>query len=165
MKAFYDGFCKAQNFIISALLIILVGVILIGTFCRYTQIAVLNWPDELTRYIVVWMVFIGSGSAASNNTHFRVEMIFSLLDATAQITLIIFKAVLVTGLYAFVLYISINLTQKMMMMHQISPAMGIPMWMMYLAVPVGCALMLVQGMICDMQHINSIRRKARGEEI
>jgi C4-dicarboxylate transporter DctQ subunit len=165
VKAFYDGFCKAQNIIISVFLVMLVGVILIGAFCRYTQIAILNWPDELTRYIMVWIVFIGSGSAASNNTHFRIEMAFSLLRPTAQIALIAFKAALVTCLYAFVLYISVSLTQKMMMMRQVSPAMGIPMWMMYLAVPVGCALMLAQGLICDVQHIGRIRRKVRGEEV
>ena len=165
MKAFYDGFCKTQNILISVFLVALVGVILIGAFCRYTQIAILNWPDALTRYLMVWIVFIGSGSAASNNTHFRIEIAFSLLRPMAQIALIVFKAAMVTCLYAFILYISINLTQKMMMMRQVSPAMGIPMWMMYLAVPVGCALMLAQGLICDLRHIGSIRRRARGEEI
>jgi C4-dicarboxylate transporter DctQ subunit len=165
MKAFYDGICKVQNTIIATFLVMLVGVILIGAFCRYTQIAVINWPDELTRYLMVWIVFIGSGSAASNNTHFRIEIAFSLLRPSGQIALIIFKAVMVSCLYALILYISINLTQKMMMMHQVSPAMGIPMWMMYLAVPVGCALMLAQGLICDVQHISRIRHKEQGEEI
>ncbi len=164
MKGLYNAFCTAQNTLISVLLVILVFVVLIGAFCRYTQFAILNWPDELTRYLMVWIVFIGSGSAASNNTHFRIEVLFGLLSPGKQTALVIFKAVLVTCLYAFVLYISSGLTRKMMLMRQVSPAMSIPMWIMYLAVPVGCGLMLVQGLICDVRHILAIRR-ARGEEV
>ena len=165
MKEFYSVFCKVQNTIISILLVILVFVVLTGAICRYTQIAILSWPDELTRYLMVWIVFIGSGSAASNNTHFRIEVLFGILSPGRQIALIVFKAVLVTCLYAFVLHISSGLSQKMMMMRQVSPAMGIPMWIMYLAVPVGCGLMLVQGLICDLQHILAIKRSARKQEV
>ncbi len=164
LKKCYGVFCQTQNFLISAMLVALVGVVLLGAFCRYTQTAILNWPDELTRYLMVWIVFIGSGSAASNNTHFRIEMLFSLLTPRRRIIVNIFKAVLVSTLYAFAIYISRGLCRKMLMMGQVSPAMGIPMWIMYLSVPIGCALMLIQGLICDVREILSLAAGPRKEE-
>lgn len=60
----YRLLCKIQDAVISVILTVMVGVVVLATVCRYFQIAVLSWPDELTRYLLIWLVFIGCGAAS-----------------------------------------------------------------------------------------------------
>ena len=49
---------------ISILLPIMCIVVFAGTVGRYTKLFTMPWGEELARYILVWIVFIGSAAAA-----------------------------------------------------------------------------------------------------
>ena len=147
---------KVQEVFLVVSLSAMLVVVLIATFCRYTQIIVLEWPDELTRYLMMWMVFIGCGLAAAKGSHFAIEAVYVLLPHRGKRILTILKTIVTDLLLLFILYLSINMTQKQLIMGQTSPAMKIPMWFMYLAIPVGCLLMMIQGTVKAITDYKSI---------
>lgn len=156
MKNVYAFFCRVQEIIISIIMLVMIAVVLVATFCRYTQVAVLNWPDEMTRYLMVWMVFIGAGAASKNNSHFQITAVFDRLPPTGKMIMLAVRMVACNCLYIFMIKVGIGLIKKLFVMEQTSPAMHIPMWIMYLAVPVGLALMMLQGMITDVIKMREI---------
>ncbi len=52
---------------------------------------------------------------------------------------------------------------KLMMMEQISPGLQIPMWIPYLAVPIGCLLILIrtiQRVVLDLRQADHNEKEA-----
>jgi C4-dicarboxylate transporter DctQ subunit len=145
MKKAIDIFNKFQDYSVAALTATFITVILIGTFCRYTQITALRWPDELSRFLMVWMTFIGAGAAARAGSHFAINMVYAFVPRRIHKVFLILSLAIIDVSLIYILYLSINTIRVMVFMRQVSPAMGIPMWLMYLAVPIGCFLVLVQG--------------------
>lgn len=164
LKRIYDIFCKAQDTLISIILLAMVGVVFLATVCRYFQLAVLAWPDELTRYLLIWLVFLGCGAASKNDTHFKITFLVEKAPYKLKIGMMAVKIVVTNSLYLILLYFSIGLIQKLSNMNQMSPAMHWPMWFMYMAVPVGCFLMLVQGFITDCRTMAQVVKDERGKE-
>lgn len=164
MEKIYEVFCKIQNAVISVILTVMVGVVVLATVCRYFQIAVLSWPDELTRYLLIWLVFMGCGAASKNDTHFKITFLVDKASYGLKLFMMGVKILAVNLLYLLLIYVSVGLIGKLAGMNQVSPALHMPMWFMYLAVPAGCALMLVQGVITDCISVARIVRGHRKEE-
>ncbi len=148
-----------QDRLLALLLAVMIFVVLLATLCRYTGLAVLEWPDEMARYLMIWLVFIGCGAAAREGAHFVIEALFNLFPAVTKKALIIVRSVITSGMMLFIIYLSINITRKQMLMQQISPAMKIPMWGMYLAVPLGCLLIIVQGLAREVRIWKSLENE------
>jgi C4-dicarboxylate transporter DctQ subunit len=136
---------KVQNGMVALLMICFILVVLIATFCRFFQIMGLKWPDELARYLMMWMVFIGCGTAAREGSHFTIDLVYAFLPKRTHNFFIFLSTLVVDIVLGVVVYLSINMTRGQMRMQQVSPALQLPMWFMYLAVPFGCALVVIQG--------------------
>jgi len=155
---------KIANFvnnIIQWLLFGLIGlmalIIFVQVFCRYVLGSSLFWADELTRYLLFYITFLGS-SVAMKKGYFT-DMVsirffidrFSLksqriLKLTSDILIIIFLVVI----------IKYGVTFCKLNMSQISPAIRVPIYYVYLSIPIGCFLMAFYTIV-DL--INSITAK------
>lgn len=142
---------------------VMIVVVLVATFCRYTQLAVLNWPDELTRYLMVWMVFIGAGAASKYKSHFEITAVYEKLAPVGQLIMLTVKVIVCCALYIFMIKTGVTLVGNLMAMGQKSPAMHVPMWFMYLAIPTGFALMMIQGLITDAAQFSGLINKIKGK--
>lgn len=141
IKYFYSNFEEA---LIAILLPLMVVTIFVGTFGRYTGLFLLPWAEELARYLMIWVVFLGIGAGAKKNTHFVVEVLQLLLPKKFHKFLRIFTTVFVVFFMCVLIYCSYQLINRVMAMGQISPSLGIPIWSVYIAIPIGCALMAIR---------------------
>jgi TRAP-type C4-dicarboxylate transport system permease small subunit len=133
------------------LMLAMVLVIFVQVLARYAFSNSLSWSEELGRYLFVWMTFIGSAIAVRNRLHVSLDMFVSHLPGQLQkvcllisyVSMAIFTAVLIYGGYRFVVRGS----------QQISAAMQIPMYYVYLVLPVGGGLIffyLLKGLYEDV---------------
>ena len=76
MKKAIKTLNRLQDIFTAALVAAFIIIILFATICRYFAISTLKWPDELARYLMMWMVFIGCGAAARNGSHFSIDIIY-----------------------------------------------------------------------------------------
>jgi C4-dicarboxylate transporter DctQ subunit len=104
----------------------------------------LYWVDEATRYLMVWMVFLGLGLALARGKHVAMT---SYLERFPRRTGRILRRVIdVVGL-VFSLYIAwfgIDITRQVWASGQSSPTLGISNSILYLALPVGFALLALR---------------------
>jgi TRAP-type C4-dicarboxylate transport system permease small subunit len=124
-----------------ALLLLLTATILIQVVFRFLIDLPLAWSEELSRYSFIWLTMIvapicirlkaniGTGTLAA--LHARTALIVELCGCV--LTLVFAVVLLVWG--AMLLDI---------VRFQRSPAMGIPMYWVYAAIPAGAALMIVE---------------------
>lgn len=141
MKKLVRVLSNFEERIITLLLPIMCLTVFIATFSRFTKLFVIPWGDELSRYLLVWLVFLGAGAGAKENKHFSISILTQALPEKARKYFALFRFMVVFLFCGYVIYLSLLLMKAQIKMQQVSPALGLPIWMAYLAIPVGMGLM------------------------
>ena len=116
-------------------------IILLQVFFRFVVYAPFPWSEECARYMMIWMGMLGAVVALRKGRHIGVRVLVERLPGRAydyvvplvQAAMIVFFGVLVQE--------GINLA--VFNADQLSPAMEIPMWIPYLSIPAGSAMMIL----------------------
>ena len=121
---------------------LLAGAILvvmsIQVFLRYVLNESLIWSDELSRYLLVAMAFIGTATGMRKGNHIRIDVIDYVLPPAARRALWILIDVAVFAYLAYVFWLSLDMLR--IFHRRPSTAMGVPMSIPYAAVTVGFGL-------------------------
>ena len=130
---------------------ILVGSIMTGaTFLlfynvvlRYVFHSGIAWAEEMTRYTLLWTVFVGAGVVAREGTHVSMEAFFNLWPAKLQRIGFLAINLFCIATIAAILYFGIGIVRMVIETGQTSEAAFVPMWIIYGAFPVGSVLMIL----------------------
>ena len=141
VKKFLENF---EEYVVVPLVAVMAAVIIIQVFCRYVLKESLSWSEELARYLMVWVTFIGASIGVKRGAHVGVEMLVTNLPKNVQ-TIFKYLGIVISIIFCIVVFVaSLGVLQRQIVNHQISPAMRIPMWWAYAAVPAGAFLMTVR---------------------
>ena len=143
MEKFFAGLKKAEEILLVVLMVIMCVIIFVATVARFTNLFVISWAEELARYCMIWIIFLGIGVAAQNGEHFCVEALNLFLPKKVLNIISALDAVLVIAFNLVAPYFGIMIVQKQMAGGQITPSLNWPMWIIYLAIPIGLVLMAV----------------------
>lgn len=111
---------------------------------RYVFQSAPSWTEELARYIHIWQVWIGASYAVRLGKHIRVEAFINLFSTTVQK---VFETVSIIIWFILALFLAVTGTQLVLSSiqnGQLTPAMQLPMWIPYLAIPLGGAGMSIR---------------------
>ncbi|MDR1978790.1 MAG: TRAP transporter small permease [Synergistaceae bacterium] len=104
----------------------------------------LPWSEELTRYLLVWITLIGASQGVKKASHVGVEAFALLLPMKPRKIIHIAVLLICVFFFAIIEVYSLSIIRLQIANHQLSPAMRIPMWTAYAALPAGAALMIVR---------------------
>ena len=119
------------------------GLVFVNVILRYVFNYALSWSDELITYGLLWLVFVGGGIAAKQGAHVSMEVLLTMLSARAQRYNAVVVNVTCAVLSGIVAVLGWRLAAAVGEVGQLGVATGLPMFWVYLAVPVGCVLMVV----------------------
>ena len=132
---------RLEGLIMLLLIVITCVLIVVGSaqvFFRYVVDYSLFWSEELMRYLFVWLVMLGIGVGVRHKVHVAVDALNHVLNAKCQRWADIFICLL--GLTLFVVLTWLGYQLAMKYMHQLSPAIRLPMGVVYLSIPLGSFL-------------------------
>jgi TRAP-type C4-dicarboxylate transport system permease small subunit len=117
----------------------------------------LLWIDTAARYMMIWIVFLGLAVALGSGRHILVDSLWPYLGNAARRWL--FALVDATGLLfsALMVALSVELATFIAGTGQVSPMLGVPTYIIYVAPIIGFAslaliyLLRLFG-ICDARH-------------
>lgn len=147
---------KLEEWLLSVGLITIVILVIAQSVSRYAFSFPIGWSEELVRFVFIWIAWISASYAVRENSHIRVEILKNMLPVqlkriTEIIVLIIwFSFALFLLVFGTKFIISVGGTE------QISPSLGISMWIVYLAIPISGLLM---GVRLVQQIVQVIRKK------
>ena len=128
------------------------AVTLMGVFFRYVMQAPFMWTEEVARYLMLWLGFLGIQLAMRKKVHVSIEVLATFLPPK----IIKFKNVIVNLLIAFFLLIILKeswlMTNRTIMMGQV---LNISMFWAYISLPIGIFLALLQLIINTIKDIYS----------
>lgn len=127
--------------LIIAFSVVMVVVTLAQVVFRYVVAAPLPWSEELARYCFVWIVFLGGAIGLARGVHLGVDLLVEMLPARLRFALELVVNALIAAFAVAVIYastpvLSINMMQR-------SPALGVQMSWIYLAIPVSMGLIAI----------------------
>ena len=147
-----------EEYISLILLAIISCVMMIQIIMRYVFNSSLTWAEELCRYSFIWIAFLGIGYSIKKGTMLRIDIVMQYFPNKIKkiIDLIIQLITLVFFTYMF--NNSIGVVKGIYYSGQISPANGIPMFIIYGSTSVGFLLAIlrsIQSIIILLRKCNS----------
>ncbi|ANU27048.1 hypothetical protein I858_008600 [Planococcus versutus] len=142
-----NGFEKVLVTISMALMVILIFV---QVFTRYIMGDALSWTEEASRYLFIWLIFLSIGISFIEKKHISIDIISDRLPKKAQIILQQSIFLILIALSVFLLIGGWDLVEQMQTFKQKSATLQVPMWIVYLSLPIGflfAILRLIQASI------------------
>jgi C4-dicarboxylate transporter DctQ subunit len=119
-------------------------VLFINVFLRYFFNSGWEWAEEVARYTIVWIVFLGGSICARKGMHLAVDAVaVRLNEARQRILRMAVDAVCVVFCLYLVLY-GYDMVALALDAEQITAALELPIGYVYLAIPTGGALMAIR---------------------
>ena len=133
-------------------LFVIVGV---SVFTRYCLNSSLGWSDELSRFLFIWVTFLGAAYAYGLNEHIGLDFVVDRIRNEKTRTVIRLLSEICIGVVIFVIAwygwdVAVSATN-------LSPALDIPMTVVYGVVPLTGALMAVLNVLKILGWIGRLR--------
>ncbi|MFV0360349.1 TRAP transporter small permease [Tropicimonas sp.] len=135
-----------ERFLVAAILFALVAILAAQVAFRYLLGAPLVWSEELARYLLVWCTFIGVSLAVREGRNISVDLLPTMLGDRWTRGFGVIALVGSAIFFALVVWYAIPLTRRIARIGQTSPGLGIQMWIVYAAVPVGLGLAFLRAL-------------------
>jgi TRAP-type C4-dicarboxylate transport system permease small subunit len=74
-----DGYCRLISYLIAALLALMVVLVFGNVFMRYAFNSGFSISEELSRWLFVWLTFLGAVAALRSNAHLGTDMLVGKL--------------------------------------------------------------------------------------
>ena len=129
------------------LLMILMGTMACVVFVQVVFRVIgssLPWSEELSRYIAVWVTFIGAAYGIKMGSHVGVEAIKIVLPKPVRKVVELLILAIMIFFCCVVFYYAIQIIGMQMKTGQKSPAMRTPIWRAYLGIPIGMGLCVIR---------------------
>jgi len=145
-----NKFRRFEESILVLTLVVMVILIFGQVVGRYVFGSAPSWTEEMARYIHIFQVWIGASYAVKHRQHIRVGAFIERFNGLSRKIL---ESVSIIIWFAIALFLAIFGTQLVLAsLHngQVSPALQIPMWIPFIAIPLGgggMAIRLIEQMI------------------
>lgn len=154
MKSLVERLERVQTWLTFGLVSLLTVSVSVQVFVRYVlQKPLFLWSEELARFTMIWMVFLGIGVGVKNGAHFAMDILPGLLGKRLGTALRVF-ADLSMGLILILLVLA-GLRFSYFGLFQYSPNLEILMVWVFISLPVG-------GLLALIYLVERVQRTLRG---
>jgi TRAP-type C4-dicarboxylate transport system permease small subunit len=84
VKKLIDGYCQVLGYFIAAALALMVVLVFGNVFMRYALNSGFTVSEELSRWLFVWVTFMGAVIALRDNAHLGTDMLVGKLGPTGK---------------------------------------------------------------------------------
>lgn len=137
MKKVLLVFNNIERVLITVMMMIMVVLIFTQVFTRYVLGNSLGWTEEASRYLFIWLIFLSIGIAFVDKKHISIDILIDILPEKFKKVILQISYLLLMGLSIFLFIQGMELIGKLQEFSQKSSTLQIPMWMIYLSLPVG----------------------------
>lgn len=100
-----------------------------------------SWAQELTIYMFVWMAKFGAAYGVRTGIHVGVDVLVNRLQTPLKRKFILFGLLAGAGFTGIIAALGTDFVYELSDTSSTSEVLELPMWIVYLAIPLGSALM------------------------
>lgn len=135
---------RAEEVFLVLTLVVMVALIFGQVVGRYVFSDAPSWTEEMARYIHIFQVWIGASYAVKLREHIRVEAFITRFKGLPRKIIETITLSIWFGMALFLAYFGTDLVLSSITNGQVTPAMQLPMWIPFLAIPIGGAGMCMR---------------------
>lgn len=147
----------------SSLIWLVLFTIMLQVIFRYVLRKPLIWTEELSRYMMIWLVFSGAFLLARDGEHVRIDFFVNFLPVWLQTVLSLVVNLVITFTLIALLFGSWRPLQDFTYLK--SPAMQLPLIFVFVIVPVSSLLMLFHYLKTVIQDLKTLYGYCRRGEV
>lgn len=131
---------KIEENIIGIGLLASIVLVFINVVLRYIFKSSSTWIEEVVRYLIIWVTFIGSAVCFRKGSHMGIDLIFSLTKGPLKKGIEIFGLIASFIFMIFLFKYGMELVMFTKQTGQITPAIEIKLFWVYIGIPLGAFL-------------------------
>ena len=144
MKKLVDKLNKLEEIIASSLLIVTSLIVFLQVVLRYGFNFSFPWTEEVARYMIVWFVFLGASIGVRENSHPAMDTLLCTLPPLVKSIAQIAITLTCITFAAIIIWSGTNVVISAYNLGSTSTALQVPLFIPYIAVPLGLGLMLIR---------------------
>ena len=145
-----------EEFFLVIFLVLISVVMFVQVLARYVLNDSLSWAEEFCRYCYIWSVFLSISFTLKRGNMLRVGVLMDLFPTVIQNIVKITCNLVMLGLFLWFFRNSLTVVNNIKnVTREISSAMQLPMWIMYMSTVIGFGLSSIralQAIIHDCRH-------------
>src|SRR6185295_12526812 len=103
-----------EDWIAFAIFWALAFIVFLQFFTRYVLNDSLSWTEEIARYGLMWVVFIGGAMVTRRNTHIAVELLSNVMKpGPLRATLLAFVDIVKLAFIGLLAWVSVTIIERM----------------------------------------------------
>ena len=150
----------ANRWTVIAMLAGMAAIVFANVALRFTTGVSILWVEEVSRYLMIWLSFLGAGMVLRYGGHVGIDTLQEALPRRA----VAIRGAIVALLAAFFVFMAaVGARYAWLAWGQTTPVLGIPVGAVYLAIPIGFALLLAHLLLMAQGYVRQRRLLADGE--
>jgi TRAP-type transport system small permease protein len=129
-----------EDWIVLSVFWVLAAVVFTQVFTRYVMNDAAGWTEEIARYLLIAVTFLGGAMAVRRNTHIQVDFLYRFLPPAAQRALAFFVDAVRIAFFAYAVWLTWLLMARIG--SQRMAIVELPIGLVFGAMLAGFALML-----------------------
>lgn len=137
---FFSAVDRVDKIVATTALMSILVLVFYQVLSRYILGTSLRWSEEVSRYLMIYMIMFGLGAGIKRHKHLGVDAFVEALSGLPKKLVMTLAGVLSTGVYCVMAYYCLQMVLRTVRSGQVSPAAAIPMVLVYTALPLGFLL-------------------------
>ena len=160
MTRFDRSLLAVNRWSLIAILAAMAVMVFLNVALRFATDRSILWVEEASRYLMIWLTFLGIGPVLRYGGHLGIDSLQEMLPRhAASIRACVFA--LLAGFFAFMIWVGVRYAA--FAWEQTTPVMGIPIGAVYLAMPIGFALAMLHLALMARPYVRRRELLADGE--
>lgn len=151
MRTFERMFVALNKWVVVLLLAAMSTIVFANVSLRYLSNFSITWAEEVARYLMIWMTFLGAGLSLRIGGHVAITNLHDFLGIRLQRALRALIGLLLICFFVAMMWIGYEYMTRMG--RQLTPATRIPFSYIYAAMPIGFVLMIVHLLLIARSYI------------
>lgn len=133
-----------EEMLMTLLLFLITSIISYSVIMRYIFNDSPSWAEEITRFFFIWSAFLSIGLCIRRKSSIRIDILLTALSEKGRCLLLVFVNIFIIAVMLYWLKGAVNVTKTLVDNGQTSPALLVPMWLIYGSSTVGFSLAIIR---------------------
>lgn len=135
-----------EEIIMMVLCAIMACIMIVQVAARYIFKASLSWSEELTRFMFIWSSFLSISYCIRKRLSIQITLLIDSFPFKLKYIFIMVVDVICLALYAYLTPQAVSYLGQTIANGQLSTALRVPMWVIYLAPCVGFGMSMLRSL-------------------
>lgn len=155
LGAIDEWISKLESFILALGVLLMALNTCINVIARFGFGKGLFFSGEINRILIIMITFAGIGYAARHGRHIRMSAIYDAIPFKGRKVLMIIIALFTSAVMFFLCYFSVGYIAAVYERGRVLPALQIPIWIIYIWVPIGFFVTGVQYLLTAIKNFTA----------